>query len=91
MDCVEALYSHFERTTLFFNPRSLLPDVLSADPLHSPRASEESPLLYGSADDPADRPLCLWDVSSALHEDGLPPSDDTAGTYQVRGLGSISA
>lgn len=62
----------------------LCPDLISSHTLHSPRASEEGPLLYGAADAPADHPVCVRDVSSALHEDGLPPPDDPAGPCQVR-------
>ena len=68
-----------------FNP--VLPlrlDLLPSHPLRPPSASEEGPLLHSAADDPADHPVCVRDVSSALHEDGLPPADDPAGPRQVR-------
>lgn len=59
------------------------PDLLPPHPLHPPCASEESALLHRSSDDPADHPLCVRDVPSALHEDGVPSPDDTAGSYSV--------
>lgn len=65
----------------FNHPPTLPPDLLSSHPLHPPCASEERALLHRSADDPADHPLCIWYVPLALHEDGLPPPDDTAGSY----------
>lgn len=61
----------------------LLLDLLPSYPLHPPGASEEGPLFHSAADDPADHPVCLWDVSAALHEDGLPPADDPACPSQV--------
>lgn len=81
---MEVFESHFERNLLQENSFSL--DLIPAHPLHSPRASEESPLLYRTTDDPAGHPLRLWHVSSALHEDGFPPPDDPAGPCQVREL-----
>lgn len=71
--------------TIFSSYRLHL-DLLSTHPLHPPCAAEERPLLHRSADDSAHHPVCVRDVSSALHEDGLPPSDDTLGPCQVRRL-----
>lgn len=46
-----------------------IPLATTSDVLY---ASEESALLHSSSDDPADHPLCVRDVPSVLHEDGLP-------------------
>lgn len=64
--------------------RSLCPsDILPPYPLHPPGAPEEGALLHRVADDPADCPVCLWDVPSTLHEDGLPSAHDPAHPHQV--------
>lgn len=59
-------------------------DVLSSHALHPSRASEEGPLLHGPADDAAHHSVCIRNVSSALHEDGLSASDDSARPCEVR-------
>lgn len=82
------LYIYINVITIYMN--HFCPDLLSSHPLHPTCASEEDPLLHGLADDPADRPLCVWDVSSALYEDGLPPADDSARPGQVSGSQAIS-
>lgn len=59
-------------------------DVISSYPLHPASPSEEGPLLHRASDDPADHRVCIWDASPALHEDGLPSSDDPSCPRQVR-------
>lgn len=58
-------------------------DVLSSHPLRLACTSEEGALFHWAADDPAGHPVCVWHVSSALHEDGLSSLNDPAGPCQV--------